>query len=466
MITMTQVKEPPGTRPKQTLKERIWEALKPTQEQWDDWKWHFRNRFNTVEKLARVFPLTDTHKKQLELVSVKYPFSITPYYLSLVQADDPNDPILLQSLPSFKEIAHPEAGEDDPLDERDDSPVPGLVHRYPDRALFVITDICPLLCRHCTRKREWDGGNWWIRRQPQLQGAIDYLRGTPAIRDVIISGGDPLTVDNDGLEWILSNLRSIPHLEIIRFGTRFPVVLPQRIDEGFTRICDKYGPVWLNTHFNHPNEVTPEAGRATRELLRAGVPVNNQCVLLRGINDSVETQLKLSHELMKIRVRPYYLFHTDDVRGTEHLRTPVETGIKIIEGMRGHTSGLAVPTFVVDVPGGGGKIPLMPNYLLSMTEDEMVLRNYEGLVFRYRNPRPASTKPKGSHTKKKSPNGSNGHSNGNGNGQPSRIVIGAGSHGLTPRLQRRQIGLLQAQPKTSNGSQSSITNGSPAGGQI
>ena len=393
LATAEREKTPPSPTPHQgTYRDRIWEALQPTQQQWDDWKWHFRNRFNSVAKLARVMSLTDTQKKQLQLVSVKYPFSITPYYLSLVQLDDPNDPILIQSLPSFDELLYADVGEADPLHEGEDSPVPGLVHRYPDRALFVITDICPLLCRHCTRKREWDGDNWWIRRRPQLEAAIDYLRKTPAIRDVIISGGDPLTVDNDGLEWILSQLRSIPHLEMIRFGTRFPVVLPQRIDEGFCRLCDKYGPIWLNTHFNHPNEVTPEAAHAIRELLRAGVPVNNQSVLLHGINDSVETQLLLSHELLKARVRPYYLFHADEVRGTEHLRTPVETGIKIIEGMRGHTSGLGVPTFVVDVPGGGGKIPLQPNYVLSWSEDEIVLRNFEWKTFHYRNPRPASPK--------------------------------------------------------------------------
>jgi lysine 2,3-aminomutase len=379
-------------KPTGTLKERIWEALKPDQDQWNDWKWHFRNRFNNVEKLAKVMPLSDEQKKQLRLLSVKYPFSITPYYLSLAQSDLPSDPIMAQSVPVWEELMQGDMGEEDPLHERHDSPVPGLVHRYPDRALFVITDICPLLCRHCTRKREWDGNNWWVRRKPQLEAAIDYLRKTPAVRDVIISGGDPLTVDNDGLEWILRELRTIPHLEMIRFGTRFPVVLPQRIDEGFCRICDRYGPIWLNTHFNHPNEVTPEAERAVRELLRAGVPVNNQTVLLRGINDTVETQLELSHKLLKIRVRPYYLFHADEVKGTEHLRTPVETGIKIIEGMRGHTSGLGVPTFVVDVPGGGGKIPLQPNYVLSWAEDEIVLRNYEWQVFHYRNPRPDKIK--------------------------------------------------------------------------
>ncbi|MSQ33312.1 MAG: KamA family radical SAM protein, partial [Dehalococcoidia bacterium] len=268
-----------------------------------------------------------------------------------------------------------------------DSPVPGLVHRYPDRALFVITNICPLLCRHCTRKREWEDGNW-VRPKAELDACIDYIRRTKSIRDVIISGGDPLTLSTPRLEEIVKRLRAIDHVEIIRFGTRFPVVLPQRIDDEFCEMVDKYGPIWLNTHFNHPNEVTAEAEKAVRNLLRAGVPVNNQSVLLRGINDSVETQLELVHALMRIRVRPYYLFHADNVRGTEHLRTSVWKGIEIIEGLRGHTSGLAVPTFVVDVPGGGGKIPLQPNYLLSMTDDELVLRNYEGLVFRYRNPRP------------------------------------------------------------------------------
>lgn len=382
---------PEKTTPKTTLRDRIQAVLKPTPEEWADWKWHFRNRFNTVGKLARVFPLSKVQKKQLELVSVKYPFSITPYYLSLVQSGDLRDPILIQALPSFDELTYSDSGQEDPLHERDDSPVAGVVHRYPDRALFVITDICPLLCRHCTRKREWDGGSWWVRNRRQLEAGIEYLRNTPAIRDVIISGGDPLTVDNQGLEWILSNLRSIPHIEMIRFGTRFPVVLPQRIDAEFCRIIDKYGPIWLNTHFNHPNEITPGAERAVRELLRAGVPVNNQCVLMRGVNDSVEIQLKLSRELLRIRVRPYYLFHADEVRGTEHLRTPVETGIKIIEGLRGHTSGLGVPTYVVDVPGGGGKIPIQPNYVLSWAEDEIVLRNYQWEVFHYRNPRPVGS---------------------------------------------------------------------------
>ena len=427
IVTRTDAVSHSLNRPAETLRERVREVFKPTPAQWEDWKWHFRHRIMTVEKLAQVIPLSEPQQEQMRRASARYHFAITPYYLSLARAGDPHDPILAQSLPSPEELLYDDLGEEDPMDEVEDSAVPGLVHRYPDRALLVVTDICPLLCRHCNRKREWPGGDW-VRPPAQLQAAFDYIRRTPALRDIIISGGDPLTLDNRRLEWVLAQLRSIPHVEIIRFGTRYPVVLPQRIDEGFLAICERYGPVWLNTHFNHPNEITPEAARAVRELLRAGVPVNNQCVLLRGVNDTVETQLKLSHELLKIRVRPYYLFHTDDVRGTEHLRTPVETGIQIIEGMRGHTSGLGVPVFAIDVPGGGGKVPLQPNYVLSWTEDELVVRNYEGLTFPYRNPRPPAR-------------GRNGHpegpAEGSGDGNPVAAAP-LSPDGASPRLERRR----------------------------
>jgi lysine 2,3-aminomutase len=367
------------------IRERLVDVLRPTPEAWADWKWHFRHRITSLATLARIVPMAPDTVRRLEAVTVRFPLSITPYYLGLVRDDDPEDPILLQSVPDAREAELGDIGADDPLEEAADSPVPGLVHRYPDRALLVVTDICPLLCRHCTRKREWEDGNW-IRRPSEIAAAMAYIRATPAIRDVIISGGDPLTLDNGRLGEILGALRAIPHVEIIRFGTRFPVVLPQRIDAEFCRLCDRYGPIWLNTHFNHPNEVTPEAERAVRELLRAGVPVNNQTVLLRGINDTVEIQKQLSHALLRIRVRPYYLYHADEVRGTEHLRTPVERGLEIIQGLRGHTSGLGVPTFVIDVPGGGGKIPLQPSYVVSWTEDALLVRNYEGLTFTYRNP--------------------------------------------------------------------------------
>ncbi|TRZ93238.1 MAG: KamA family radical SAM protein [Dehalococcoidia bacterium] len=352
---------------------------------WKDWKWHFRNRITNMNQLDQFIPLSSEEKAQLRLVTMRYPMSVTPYYLSLINPDDPDDPIRKQAVPSVLEMTMSTMGLEDPLAEKEGSVVPGLVHRYPDRVLMVLTNICPMLCRHCTRKREWRHGGW-VRTEGEIEAMLDYLRRNEAIRDVIISGGDPLTLSTSHLESIISRVREIGHIEIIRIGTRLPVVLPQRIDNELCAMLSKYGPIWLNTHFNHPREITPEAAEACDRLLRSGIPVNNQSVLLRGVNDDVETMLKLCQGLLRIKVRPYYLFQCDEVQGAEHLRTPVETGIKIIEGMRGHTSGLAVPTFVIDLIQGGGKVPLQPNYVLSMTEDELLLKNYEGKVFRYRNP--------------------------------------------------------------------------------
>jgi lysine 2,3-aminomutase len=352
---------------------------------WKDWKWHFRNRITSIDQLGQFIPLSSEEKAQLQLVTRRYPLSVTPYYLSLINPDDPDDPVRKQAVPSVLEMTMGTIGLEDPLAEKEDSVVPGLVHRYPDRVLMVLTDICPMLCRHCTRKREWRHGGW-VRTEGEIEAMLGYLRRNEVIRDVIISGGDPLTLSTRRLGDIISRIREIKHIEIIRIGTRFPVVLPQRIDTELCAMLSQYGPIWLNTHFNHPREITPEAAEACDRLLRSGVPVNNQSVLLRGVNDNVETQLKLCQGLLRIKVRPYYLFQCDEVQGTEHLRTPVETGIKIIEGMRGFTSGLAVPTFVVDLIQGGGKVPLQPNYVLSQTEDELLLKNYEGNVYRYRNP--------------------------------------------------------------------------------
>ena len=357
-----------------------------TRENWNDWKWQFRNRITTVERLATLIPLSAKEKTQLKLVTTKYPLSITPYYLSLINTYDPNDPIRKQAIPSFEEIALGSVGFEDPLGEKRDSIVPGLVHRYPDRVLMVLTDICPMLCRHCTRKREWHNGGW-VRSSGEIKAMLDYIRRHKSIRDVIISGGDPLTLSTRRLEDVISKLRQIDHVEIIRIGTRFPVVLPQRIDDELCNMLAKYVPIWLNTQFNHPHEITPESAAACERLLRAGIPVNNQSVLLRSINDNIATQTNLCHGLLKIRVRPYYLFQCDEVQGTEHFRTPVETGIKIIDGMRGHTSGLAIPTFVIDLPEGGGKVPLQPNYVLTQTKEELVLRNYQGRFVWYRNPK-------------------------------------------------------------------------------
>ena len=395
-ITNKVEEEPPGTTPAEkkveeeppgkavaTNRDRLFGHV--PQEKWCDWKWQFRNRITSVEELSQYVPLSAKEQAQLKLVTIKYPLSVSPYYLSLININDPNDPIRKQAIPSFEEIALSNKGFDDPLEEEKDSVVPGLVHRYPDRVLMVLTDLCPTLCRHCTRKREWRHGGW-VRTSSEIETMLDYIRRNKAVRDIIISGGDPLTLSTHRLEEIISKIRQIEHVEIIRIGSRFPVVLPQRIDDELCNMLSKYGPIWLNTHFNHPREITPEAAQACNRLLRCGVPVNNQSVLLRGVNDSVATQMKLCHGLLKIKVRPYYLFQCDEVRGTEHLRTPVKTGIDIIEGMRGHTSGLAVPTFVIDLPEGGGKVPLQPDYVLSQKKESLLLRNYEGRLFRYRNP--------------------------------------------------------------------------------
>ena len=394
--------EPPG---RVALKNRSRFFGHVSKENWNDWKWHFRNRITTVDELTRYISLSAKDQEQIRLVTTKYPLSVTPYYFSLINFDDPDDPVRIQAIPCFKEIGLSGIGMDDPLDENGHSVVPGLVHRYPDRVLMVLTDICPMLCRHCTRKREWRNGQW-VHNSDEIKRMMDYIRQNKKVRDVIISGGDPLILSTRRLEEVLAGLQQIEHVEIIRIGTRFPVVLPQRIDDELCSMLSKYGPIWVNTHFNHPHEITPEAAVACDKLLRAGIPVNNQSVLLRGVNDSVEIQTKLCHELLRIKVRPYYLFQCDEVRGTEHLRTPVETGIKIIEGLRGHTSGLAIPTFVVDLPQGGGKVPLQPNYVVLQTTEELLIRNYQGRLFHYRNPNTLKSGPA-------KVGGNNGRRNGN-----------------------------------------------------
>ncbi len=379
--------EPPSTSA--TLRERLFGAIPDNL--WTNWKWQFRNRITDIDQLSHYFNLSLKEQAQLKLVSLRYPLSITPYYLSLIDRHDPEDPIRKQAVPSPLEITMSSLGVEDPLDEKGDSVVPGLVHRYPDRALMVVTNVCPMLCRHCTRKREWRHGSW-VRSHEEIEAMLAYIRSHDCIRDVIISGGDILTLSTSRLEEIIAAIRAIKHVEIIRIGSRFPVVLPYRIDDELCTMLSKYGPIWFNTHFNHAHEVTPESAAACDRLLRSGIPVNNQSVLLRGVNDTVAAQTDLCHSLLKIKVRPYYLFQCDEVQGTEHLRTPVEAGIAIIEGMRGHTSGLAVPTFVIDLPEGGGKIPIQPNYILSQNEKELMLRNYEQKVFHYRNPGTSSQK--------------------------------------------------------------------------
>jgi lysine 2,3-aminomutase len=353
-----------------------------TDDQWNDWKWQQKNRVTTLAELSALFPFDDVTTARLGDIFDLYRTAITPYYLCLIDFDNPNDPLRLQSVPTVEELINPGELTWDPLNEEGDSPVTGIVHRYPDRCLFLVTSYCPLYCRYCTRKRKWvdEDGTTGQRR---IETMIQYVAEHPEIRDVIVSGGDPLSLSLTYLEKILAGLRAIPHVEIIRFGSRVPVFLPQRIDAEMCALLEKFHPIWINTHFNHPNEITPESAAACDRLLRAGIPVNNQAVLLRGINDCPYTMRDLVQGLMKIRVRPYYLYLCDQVMGAEHFRTSVGEGIEIIEFLRGHTSGLAVPQFVMDAPGGGGKIPLMPNYLLGQYSDSVVYRNFEGVIGRY-----------------------------------------------------------------------------------
>lgn len=356
------------------------------QDQWENWAWQLQNSLTSVDQLAGLVRMTHEECAALRETTKKYPVAITPYYWSLVDFADPHDPVKKQCFPSHDEICYHVSGVEDPLAEEEDMVVPGLVHRYPDRVLMIVTNICAMNCRHCTRKRLWAGGRKGFSRD-QVDEMFAYIRSTPAVRDVVVSGGDPLMLSDENLEYILRNLKKISHVEIIRIGTRAPVVLPQRITGDLVSMLRKYRPIWLNTQFNHPKELTPRSIRACDRIVSAGIPVNNQSVLLKGINDDPVVMKTLCQKLLAASIRPYYIFQCDPVAGTEHLRTPVWKGIEIIENMRGHTSGLAVPTFVVDAPGGGGKIPLQPGYLISMSDDYLVFRTYEGRIIRYPNPK-------------------------------------------------------------------------------
>ena len=352
---------------------------------WNDWRWQIKNRVETLEDLKKYVSLTPEEEEGVKACLGTLRMAITPYYLSLIDPDDPHDPVRKQAVPTGSELHQAASDLLDPLHEDEDSPAPGLTHRYPDRCLLLITDQCSMYCRHCTRRRfagQKDAG----LPVDQVDQAIEYIRRTPVIRDVLLSGGDALLCSDERLEYIISKLREIPHVEIVRIGSRTPVVCPQRITPELCAMLKKYHPIWLNTHFNHPNEITPESAKACQMLADAGVPLGNQSVLLAGVNDCVHTMKKLVNELVKIRVRPYYIYQCDLSMGLEHFRTPVSKGIEIIEALRGHTSGFCVPTFVVDAPGGGGKTPVMPQYVISQTPHKVVLRNYEGVITTYTEP--------------------------------------------------------------------------------
>ncbi|MEW6569286.1 MAG: lysine 2,3-aminomutase [Chloroflexota bacterium] len=353
-------------------------------EQWHSWRWQLSHRLNSVEEFERLFPLTESEKRALSAPNL-FRVDITPYFASLIDPNDPNDPIRKQVIPTDAEMVPFTAMMEDSLAEDAHSPVPGLVHRYPDRVLMLVTTQCASYCRYCTRSRiVGDPSEQFSRAEFELQ--LDYLRRTPQVRDVLLSGGDPLTLAPKLLEELIARLREIDHIEIIRIGSRVPVFMPMRVDEDLCNMLQKYHPLWLNIHVNHPNEITLELAEACDKLSRAGVPLGNQSVLLAGINDCVHIQRQLVQDLVRIRVRPYYIYQCDLVAGSGHFRTPVAKGIEIIEGLRGHTSGYAVPTYVVDAPGGGGKIPVMPNYQLSMSDHKIVLRNFEGFVTTYEEP--------------------------------------------------------------------------------
>jgi lysine 2,3-aminomutase len=353
--------------------------------EWNDWKWQVRNRIETLEDLKKYVELTAEEEEGVKKSLATLRMAITPYYMSLIDPNNPDCPIRKQAIPTAAEVHKADADLLDPLHEDEDSPVPGLTHRYPDRVLFLITDMCSMYCRHCTRRR-FAGQSDASTPKDNIEKAIEYIANTPQVRDVVLSGGDALLVSDDRLEYIISRLRAIPHVEIIRIGSRTPVVLPQRITDDLVNMLKKYHPVWLNTHFNHSDEITPEAEEAVARLANAGVPLGNQSVLLRGVNDCVHVMKKLMHNLVKNRIRPYYIYQCDLSMGLEHFRTPVSKGIEIIENLRGHTSGFAVPTFVVDAPGGGGKTPVMPQYVVSQSPGKVVLRNFEGVITTYTEP--------------------------------------------------------------------------------
>src|SRR5512136_564532 len=362
---------------------QVWKGV--SEREWNDWRWQLRHRITTLEQLKEIIELTPEETEGIKHSKGRLALAVTPYFASLMDPVNQNYPIRRQAIPRIEEIRLSKSEMVDPLGEDNHSPVPGLVHRYPDRVLLLVTDQCAVYCRYCTRRR-LVGSNERSITQGNFEEVLKYLKSHRKVRDVLISGGDPLLLENERLEEIVSRLRALPHLEILRIGTRVPVTLPQRITGGLVRMLKKYHPLMISIHFTHPKEITDQVRRACSELADVGIPLGSQTVLLKGINDKPYVMKKLLHELLKIRVRPYYIYQCDLAMGTGHFRTSVATGIQIMEKLRGHTTGYAVPTYVVDTPGGGGKIPLQPDYVVSRERGKIVLRNYEGRIFEYPDP--------------------------------------------------------------------------------
>jgi lysine 2,3-aminomutase len=357
-------------------------------QRWRNWRWQLRNAITDIETFESLtgIDFEPQMRSDLKLTLAKFPLSVTPYYLSLIDAEDwHNDPVFKQSFPSPSELKLSRCDMMDPLAEDQDSPAPCITHRYPDRVLFLVCGLCSMYCRHCTRKRKV-GDEDTVPDHEALTAGLDYIRRTPAVRDVLLSGGDPFLLSNERLDWILGELRAIEHVEIIRIGTRTPVVLPYRITDNLVNMLKRHHPLWVNTHFNHPRELTHSSREALARLADAGIPLGNQSVLLAGVNDCPRIMKALVHKLVQNRVRPYYLYQCDLAEGLSHFRTPIGKGIEIMENLIGHTTGLAVPIYVIDAPGGGGKIRVNPNYLISWSTNKVVLRNYEGVITTYKEP--------------------------------------------------------------------------------
>ncbi len=354
---------------------------------WLDWRWQVRNRIKSLAELERIFVLTEEERDAVTRRSGSLPMGLTPYYASLMTLDGPSAGLRRTHIPVGQEFIQMPGEADDPLGEDHDSSVPGLVHRYPDRVLFLATGFCSTYCRYCTRSRMvGETGGEYEFSKSQWEAALQYIAAHPEIRDVLISGGDPLTLSDDRLDYLLGRLRAIEHVEFIRIGTKAPVVLPMRVTPALTAMLKKHHPIWMSIHFTHPDELTPEVTESTARLADAGIPLGSQTVLLKGINDDINVMKPLMHGLLKRRVKPYYLYQCDPITGSAHFRTPISKGLEIIEGLRGHTTGYAVPQFVIDAPGGGGKIPLLPDYVVGRDGDDLILRNFEGNQYRYTDP--------------------------------------------------------------------------------
>jgi lysine 2,3-aminomutase len=361
----------------------VWKHV--SEKEWNDWKWQLRHRVTRLDQLQEILTLTPEEIEGIKQSKGRLALAVTPHFVSLMDPLNPNCPVRKQAIPRMEELHLSKNDMVDPCGEDKDSPVPGLVHRYPDRVLLLVTDQCATYCRYCTRRR-LVGNHEKPITQGNFEEVLKYLRKNKKVRDVLLSGGDPLLLDNDRLEEILSRLRAIPHIELLRIGTRVPVTLPQRITPSLVRMLKKFHPVMMSIHFTHPKEISDPVKRACNELADGGIPLGSQTVLLKGINDKPYVMKKLVQELLKIRVRPYYIYQCDLAMGTEHFRTSVATGIQIVEKLRGHTTGYAIPTYVIDAPGGGGKIPVEPDYVMARGKGKIVLRNYEGKMFEYPEP--------------------------------------------------------------------------------